>query len=452
MIDGNPAKSLIIFAIPMILGNLFQQLYNIADSVIVGQYVGKDALAAVGASTAITNLFVMVAIGTGIGCSVVISQLYGAGRREDVKSCISTELISVFILSIVLSAVGFFLSGSILKLMKTPADVFDEAKTYLEIYFMGFVFLFMYNAFNAVFNALGISTLPLVFLIFSSCLNVGLDFWFVAGLRRGVAGAAWATLIAQGTSAVLSFTVLMFRLRSMKSEKYRHFNPGHLRSMVGMAIPTVIQQSIVSVGMLLIQSVVNRFGSDFLAGYTGAIKFDGIAIVPMVNVGNAVSTFVAQNIGAGRIKRAKQGYRAGLFMAIGIGVVIGVLLHFFSDNVMELFLSADEDGLEAIQIGSKYLQIVSYAYFMMGMMNVTSAVLRGAGDKKWVLIQSLVNLGTRVLLVYLFAEATGGLMIMCSSAAGWFIGFVISYIRYRQGGWTTKRLIGESPAIVKQEE
>lgn len=434
MSTGNPAKILIFFAIPMIVGNLFQQFYNIADSIIVGNFVSSKALAAVGASNAITNLFVMVAIGTGIGCSVVISQQFGAGKIEDVKSSISTALISILGLSVVLSILGYFMSGQLLKWMRTPDNVFEESKIYLQIYFLGFVFLFMYNAFNAVFNALGDSKKPLIFLIVSSVINVGLDLVFVAKLDMGVAGAAWATLIAQGVSAVVSFVVLMDKLRKMESGKYSRYDTGLLKKMVSMAIPSVIQQSIISIGLLLIQSAVNGFGDEFMAGYTAAIKIDSIVIVPMVNVGNAVSTFVAQNIGAGLVERSKKGYRIGLVMAAGLGIVLGLILNLTAEGTVGLFMDSKESA-NAIKTGADYLRITSYAYFIMGMMNVTSAVLRGAGDKIWFLIQSLVNLAVRVILVYALAELTEGMVVMWASGVGWTIGFLISLYRYRQGGW-----------------
>ncbi len=303
MVEGNPTKPLIGFALPMVAGNLFQQFYNIIDSIIVGNVVGEDALAAVGASTAITMLFVMVAIGTGIGCSVVISQLFGAGQLEKMKTAISTALLSVLGFSIFLSVLGVAINQPIMHLMGTPENIFADAAEYMQIYFLGFVFLFLYNAFSAIFNALGDSKKPLLFLAFSSLLNIGLDLYFVARLHMGVAGVAWATLIAQGISAVLSFGFLMHKLKGIATESYRRFDKGLLKNMIKVAIPTIVQQSIVSVGMLLIQSAVNRFGSTFLAGYTAATKIDSIAIVPMVAVGNAASTYVAQNMGAKKPER-----------------------------------------------------------------------------------------------------------------------------------------------------
>lgn len=440
MTEGSPVRCMLIFAIPMIIGNLFQQFYNLVDSAIVGKLVGSDALAAVGASTAITQLFVMVAIGTGIGCSVIISQLFGAGKIENMKTAISTALISILIFSIVLSLIGRLCSGIILKGMGTPQNIFDDAKIYLDIYFYGFFFLFLYNAFTAVFNALGDSKKPLIFLAFSSILNIGLDLLFVGGFDWGIAGAAWATLIAQGLSALLSFATLLYKLKHIPSNTYKRFDFILLANMTRVAIPTIIQQSMISIGMLLIQAAVNRFGSVFLAGYTAACRIDGMAIVPMVNAGNAVSTFVAQNMGAGKPDRAKQGYHIGLSMAVAIGVGIGVLLHFCGEPLIGFFMDSATDA-ESIAVGVQYIGVVSMFYFVMGAMNTTGAVLRGSGDMKWFMSVTLMNLASRVILTYAFADATAGMIIMWANPIGWAIGFCIAYFRYREGGWKNVRLV-----------
>lgn len=440
MTEGNPAKCLLLFAIPMIAGNMFQQFYNIVDSIIVGKVVGAAALAAVGASTAITMLFVMIAVGTGIGCSVVISQLFGARKMEEMKTAISTAIISILILSLVLSILGRIFSTGILRLMGTPEDIFDGAVLYLNIYFYGFFFLFMYNVFSAIFNALGDSMKPLVFLIFSSFLNIGLDLLFVKGFGWGIAGAAWATLIAQAVSAVLSFVVLMHKLKGITSGHFQYYDVLLLKNMTRIAIPTIIQQSMVSIGMILVQSVVNRFGSTFLAGYTAAIRIDGIAIVPMVNAGNAVSTFVAQNMGAKKVHRAKQGYHVGLVMAIAIGGVIGILFQFFGEEFIGLFMNAATDQA-AIAIGAEYIGVVSIFYFVMGAMNVTNSVLRGSGDMSWFMASTLISLGVRVILTYIFADATAGMIIMWASPIGWAVAFLLCFFRYKQGGWQKVELI-----------
>ncbi len=440
MVSGNPTKALIGFTLPMVAGNLFQQFYNIMDSIIVGNVVGEEALAAVGASTAITMLFVMVAIGTGVGCSVVISQLFGANQFEKMKTAISTALLSILGFSIFLSLLGVVINRGLMRLMGTPENIFKDAAEYMQIYFFGFAFLFLYNAFSAIFNALGDSRKPLLFLMFSSLLNIVLDLYFVAELHMGVPGVAWATLISQALSAFLSFFFLMRKLRRIETEKYARFDVELLVNMVKVAIPTVVQQSIVSVGMLLIQSAVNRFGSTFLAGYTAATKIDGIAIVPMVAVGNAMSTYVAQNMGAKKPERISVGYRICLVMAAGIGLLIAVVLHFTGESFVGLFLDTDASA-EAISIGVNYLSTVSMFYFVMGSMNVSNGVLRGAADMGWFLSSSVCNLVTRVALTYALADVTQGMIIMWANPVGWSVGLVITLIRYFQGGWKKKEII-----------
>lgn len=440
MVTGNPTKALIAFTLPMVGGNLFQQLYNIVDSMIVGNVVGEDALAAVGASTAIATLFVMIAIGTGIGCSVVISQLFGAGQLRKMKTAISTALLSILGFSIFLSVLGMVINKGILRLMGTPENIFQDASDYLQIYFYGFVFLFLYNTISAIFNALGDSTKPLLFLAFSSILNIGLDWYFVSVLQMGVKGAAWATLIAQAISALLCLGFMMRKIHSFQTEEFAKYDVSMLKRMVTVAIPTIVQQSIVSIGMLMVQSVVNRFGSTFLAGYTAAIKIDGIAITPMVAVGNAASTYVAQNMGAKKPERIGQGYRICLIMAAGIGVLIAVLLHFTGREFIGLFMDS-ANSAEAISIGAQYLSIVSLFYFVMGLMNVSGGILRGAADMKWFLACSLCNLAARVILTYALADATAGMIIMWANPIGWTIGLGIAVFRYFQGGWKNKVLI-----------
>ncbi|MFP3155107.1 MATE family efflux transporter [Lachnospiraceae bacterium ZAX-1] len=439
MISGNPAKALVLFTLPMVVGNLFQQFYNLIDSIIVGNQVGEQALAAVGASTSITMLFVMVAIGAGIGCSVVVSQLFGARQLEKMKTAIATTLLAILVFSILLSIFGMVVNKALLRLMGTPEDIFADASTYLQIYFYGFAFLFLYNGITAIFNALGDSMKPLIFLIISSLLNIALDLYFVIVLHMGVAGVAWATLIAQGVSAITSFVFLIYKLRNIKTQPYAKFDAGILKSMITVAIPTIIQQSIVSVGMLLVQAVVNRFGSTFLAGYTAAIKIDSIALVPMVAVGNGISTYVAQNMGAKKTERIGQGYRVALAMAAGIGVFIAVVIHVSGTGLVGLFLNS-ETSKEAIAIGTQYLGTVSIFYFVMGSMNVSNGVLRGAADMRWFLTASMLNLGTRVGLTYALADQTGGMIIIWAIPLGWLVGLTIAGFRYRQGGWKRKEI------------
>ncbi|MEG2038231.1 MAG: MATE family efflux transporter, partial [Oscillospiraceae bacterium] len=271
MTVGKPSKVILIFALPMILGNLFQQLYNVVDSIVVGNFVGAAALAAVGASFPITFLSIAVAVGGSMGCSVVISQMFGAKLFSEMKTAIFTSLITIFAMAVAVTAIGLVFGKSILLLLGTPADILFDSLAYLHIYFLSIIFLFGYNILTAIFNALGNSKTPLYFLIFSSGLNIVLDLLFVIKFNMGVAGVAWATLISQGVSSVMLLTVLIRRLESIETdEPYSFFDKNILGKMAKIALPSIIQQSAVSVGMLMVQKLVNGYGTTVVAGYTAA--------------------------------------------------------------------------------------------------------------------------------------------------------------------------------------
>ena len=444
MINGNPSKSLLLFTIPMILGNLFQQMYNIVDSIVVGKFVGPDALAAVGISTSITFLFIAVATGISIGSAVFISQLFGAGKLGQMKTAISTVLISVLCLSSFLMIVGLAANKAILQFMNTPSNIFEDAQSYLRIYFFGIVFLFLYNAFTAVYNALGDSITPLIFLIISAVINIVLDILFVIRFSMGVSGVAWATLIAQVISATLSFVNLLYRIKKMNvKEEAAIFDKHILVKVSKIAIPSTIQQSIVSVGMLLVQALVNGYGTVVVAGYTAATKIDSIAIQPMVNVGSAVSTFTAQNIGAKKPERIKAGHRAALVMVTAIGLTIAALQFLFGEVFIGFFIDAKENR-EVVKVGVEYLRVVSVFYFVMGAMNVTNGVLRGAADMKMFLLSTLINLTVRVVIAYAASNFIGEQAIWWAIPIGWFAGFCVAFIRLQSGNWKEKSAIGKT--------
>lgn len=323
--EGKPLKLLFFFSLPMLLGNLFQQLYNMVDSIVVGNFVGADALAAVGASFPVTFLAVALAAGLSMGCNVVISQLFGANRIREMKVTVSTALIGQFFLSVAIMIVGGLLSPAILSLLKTPDNIMADSRTYLQIYFGGAVFLFIYNTLNGIYNALGDSKTPLYFLIFSTLANIYLDLRFVIRYQMGVAGVAWATLIAQGICAGLSLLVLLIRLKKMPDEedapelKARLFDFSAVKRIAHVGVPSMIQQSIVSLSMLFMQGLVNSYGSVFIAGYTAATKIDSLAMLPNMNFSNAMSSYTAQNIGAGKPERVKEGYKASICMVVAHG-------------------------------------------------------------------------------------------------------------------------------------
>ncbi len=441
MLTGNPGKTLFFFALPMILGNLFQHFYNMADSMIVGQYVGEDALAAVGASYSLTTVFIMVAIGGGIGASVITSQYLGAQSYSKMKTSIYTALINFLIISVLLAAGGFLLNRNILTALKTPDNIIDDAVLYLEIYFCGLPFLFMYNILSAMFNALGKSKIPLGLLIFSSVLNVVLDLYMVRVLDWGVAGVAIATVIAQGISALISFGILLWILKRYEAEeRAKLYDVEMLVRGTKIAIPSIIQQSIVSIGMLLVQSVVNGFGSSVLAGYSAGMRIESICIVPMIATGNAVSTFTAQNLGAGQPERVKKGYHAGLAMIAVFAVLICVILQVFHGSIIDAFLKGD-GGVDAYKTGIDYLTFIGWFFALIGVKACTDGVLRGAGDVNVYMAANLVNLAFRVSFANLCAPIFGVQAVWWAVPIGWGVNFLLSFIWYRTGRWSRKRVI-----------
>lgn len=443
MLHGSPGKSLFFFALPMILGNLFQQFYNMADSIIVGRFVGEDALAAVGASYSLTTVFIMVAIGGGIGASVLTSQYLGAKKHGQMKTSVYTALINFLVLSVLLAVVGLLLNKTVLTLLKTPENIMADAVLYLKIYFIGLPFLFMYNILSAIFNALGKSNIPLYLLIFSSLLNIALDLYMVLALGLGVAGVAIATVIAQGISALLSFFILLHSLKGYTvtdDVPPRLYDPQMLLRGTKIAIPSIIQQSIVSIGMLLVQSVVNGFGSSVLAGYSAGMRIESICIVPMIATGNAVSTFTAQNLGAGQPERVKKGYHASFLMVLVFAVIICFTLQMFHNPIISAFVD-ETSGADAFHTGNSYLTFIGWFFCFIGFKAATDGVLRGAGDVGVYMAANLVNLGIRVFVANCFAPVWGVAAVWYAVPMGWSVNFAISYLWYKTGRWSRKQVI-----------
>ena len=438
LITENPLKALIVFAIPMIIGNLFQQAYTMADSAIVGRLVGEKALAAVGAAYSLTNIFICVAIGGGMGASVIVSQYFGHGNYGKLKKTVYTALVTFLVISVMLGVIGLAFSKNIMIAMNTPVEVLDMSVTYLQIYFLGLPFLFMYNVLSSMFNALGKSRIPLNFLIFSSVFNIVLDWVFVADFALDVAGVAWATLIAQGVSVLGSFTVLRKELKKLEGASDGIFEAEELLPMAKIALPSILQQSTVSIGMMLVQSVVNSFGAESLAGFSAGMRIESISIVPMAAVGNAISSYTAQNIGAGQLKRVSKGYVQANKMVIFFGVVICVILELFPTQFITLFLGADGSQV-AIATGYGYLVFMGFFFFMIGFKMAADGVLRGAGDMKLFTIANLVNLSIRVIMAMTLAPRFGIAWVWYAVPIGWTANFVISYLEYRTGKWKTIR-------------
>lgn len=429
LITEKPLKALWTFTIPMIIGSIFQQVYNMVDSVVVGRFTGQNALAAVGASAALTTVFICIAVGSGVGTSVLVSRYFGSRDYANMKTTVSTAMIFFLILSIALGAVGVAASRPIMVLLRTPAEVLEMAVTYLRVYFMGFPFLFMYNILASMFQSLGNSRVPLYLLIFSSILNVFMDIWMVAALHMGVFGAALATLIAQGISAAMSFAIFVRQMKKYQAA-YHRFDRKHLTDILRLAIPSVIQQSTVSIGMMLVQSVVNIFGAEALAGYSATMRIENIFSSIFVSIGNAVSPFTAQNLGAGKQSRVARGYHAALLLDAIVAAFAFLVIYSFDRQIAGLFLG--ENGtLLAYEVSTRYMKWIGTFFIFMGIKMATDGVLRGYGSMKVFMVANLVNLGIRMTVAMIFAPKFGIGFVWYAVPAGWLVNFLISYGKAR---------------------
>lgn len=430
LITDAPLKALTVFAMPLILGSFFQQVYNMADSIIVGQFVGSSALAAVGACAALTNVFICVALGAGVGAGVLVSRYFGAQNYGKMKTIVSTSLISFLILSLFLCAFGFGFSRLMMSTLQTPADILDEAVLYLRIYFVGFPFLFMYNILSSMFTSIGESRIPLVLLIFSSILNIFMDLWMVAGLGLGVFGAALATLIAQGISAIFSLLLFFYRMRRYKSP-FTWFDRCALHSMLQIAIPSVLQQSTVSVGMMIVQAVVNPFGTQALAGYAATMRVENVFSLIFVSIGNAVSPYVSQNLGANKKQRIRKGYHVALVLDMAFAVLAFIVIETLHTLISSLFLGKDGTAL-AYQVSGDYMKWIGYFFVFMGIKMTTDGVLRGLGIMRPFLFANIVNLAIRLSVALIFAPKWGIAFVWLAVPAGWLANFLISYVVLRK--------------------
>lgn len=438
LIQEKPLKALLIFAFPMIIGNLFQQFYTMVDSVVVGRFVSEHALAAVGASYSLTNVFISIAIGGGVGASVLTSRYFGSREYRKMKTSVTTAMLSFLVVSLILGGTGLFFGQEIMELLNTPENILEQATEYLNIYFLGLPFLFMYNILSAMFNALGRSKIPLYLLIFSSVFNIVLDVVFVREFHMGVAGVAWATLIAQGISSVVAFLLFVREMKQYQGEKGdTRFDKEEFSRMSRIALPSILQQSTVSIGMMLVQSVVNSFGAEMLAGFSAAMRIESICIVPMAAMGNVMSSFTAQNLGAGKQERVVKGYHTGYGIVFGFGMTLCVILEFFYQPLIGMFLGEEGTAL-AMSTGTDYLRFIGWFFTFIGLKMITDGLLRGAGDMKMFTVANLVNLSIRVIVAVTLAPVFGIAMVWYAVPVGWAANYVISFLEYRTGKWRKK--------------
>lgn len=439
MTVGNPARILWKFSLPILLSNIFQQFYNIADSVIVGKFVSEDALAAVGASYPIVMIFMAIAIGGNIGCSVVISQCFGAKEYSRMKTAVNTSLAAMAAVSAILMIFGFLNCAGMLSLLKTPDNILSDAEEYLNIYTGGLLFLFVYNIATGAFTALGDSKTPLYFLIASSVGNVILDLIFVIMFSMEVAGVAWATFIAQGIAAILAVFVLLKRLKKIKTEEKPLLFSWNLFAKITMvSMPSVLQQSFVSVGNLFIQAIVNSFGSSVIAGYSAAIKLNTFYVTSCSSFASGLSSYTAQNIGARKKERIPKGFKVGIVMSLIVAVPFVIFYFFFSDTALKLFLKDSSVG--AVSAGAVFLRIVSPFYLMIGIKLMSDSVLRGAGSMVTFTISTFTDLVIRVVLAQFFSKTAGAVGIWLSWPIGWIAATVLSFGFYAIGVWKRDRV------------
>ena len=431
---GKPEIVLWKFCIPLFGSVIFQQLYNIADSLVAGKFIGENALAAVGNSYEITLIFIAFAFGCNIGCSVIVSQFFGAKRYVDVKNSVHTAMISSAVLCAVLMLFGLLCGDSMLALIRTPNEIWADSSLYLRIYVLGLPFLFFYNIATGIFSALGDSKTPFIFLAFSSTANILVDILFVAVFQMGVAGVAWATFLCQGISCMLAVIVVFRRLSKIASkEEAALFSLEILKKIAVIAIPSILQQSFISVGNIIIQSVINGFGPGVIAGYAAAIKLNNLVITSFTTLGNGISNYTAQNLGAGILSRIKEGFRAGVKMVWAICVPI-VALYLLAAPVLVRFFMNEPSEL-ALTSGVKFLCIVAPFYFIISIKLTADGILRGAGLMKAFMISTFTDLILRVALAIIFAGQFGYIGIWCAWPIGWSIATCMSVFFYHRGPW-----------------
>lgn len=431
---GSPEKVLWQFSIPMFVSVIFQQMYNIADSVIAGKFAGENALAAVGASYPITMIFMAIAVGSNIGCSVIISGLFGAKKYEELRTAVSTTFIAAFAISVFLTAVGLAGTGGLMCMIQTPENIFSDGELYLGIYIGGFAFLYLYNIATGIFSALGDSRTPLYFLIASSLGNILLDYLFVAICGFGVAGVAWATFIAQGIACVLALFTMKRRLNTVGTTgKVPVFSVEMLRKIARIAIPSILQQSFISIGNIFIQGLVNSYGSSVIAGYSAAIKLNTFAITSYTTLGNGMSNFTAQNLGAGLTERVRKGFRAGIQLAMIVAAPFFAAYFLFGRYMVSLFMT--QESTLALETGVEFLKITAPFYFVVALKLMADGVLRGAGAMKQFMTATFTDLVLRVVLAFVLAGTFNVTGIWISWPIGWVAATILSLAFYRKGSW-----------------
>lgn len=433
---GKPERVLWQYCIPLLASVIFQQLYNIADSLIAGKYAGEQALAAVGNSYEITLIYMAFAFGCNMGCSVIVAQFFGAKDYRRMKTTVYTTFLASGILCVALMLAGFLAGGGLLKLIQTPEEIFADSKLYLDIYTGGLFFLFFYNIATGIFSALGDSKTPFIFLAFSSVANVFADILFVKSFRMGVSGVAWATFICQGVSCILALSFVLKRLHAIRPDEtedkkpVQKFSISILKKMLRVSIPSTLQQGFISVGNIMIQSIINGFGASVIAGYAAAIKLNNMAITTFTALGNGMSNFAAQNLGAKKLERIRDGWKAAIKLAVCLCIPIASVYLLLGGFLVQLFM--EENATSALHVGVLFLRIVAPFYIVVATKITCDGVLRGVGSMKAFMAATFTDLILRVVLAYFFSREWGSTGIWMAWPVGWMFGTILSVWFYRR--------------------
>ncbi len=438
---GKPEAVLWKFCMPLFGSIVFQQLYNIADSFVAGKFIGENALAAVGNSYEVTLIFIAFAFGCNMGCSVIVSQFFGAKKYEEMKTAVHTTMIISAVICVFLMIIGLIFCDSLLGIINTPKELMKDSKLYLDIYILGLPFVFFYNIATGIFSALGDSKTPFYFLAVSSTSNIAVDILFVTAFRMGVAGVAWATFLCQGISCVLAVVGVFRRLKGIETGKVSLFSFDILKRIMTVAVPSILQQSFISVGNIIIQGTINGFGPSVMAGYSAAVKLNNLVITSFTTLGNGISNYTAQNIGAGKMSRIRGGFRAGIKMVWMLSAPLFVLYFFAGKWILYAFI--DEPTALALQTGIRFLRILSPFYFIISMKFVADGILRGAGMMGKFMVATFLDLilrgGLAILLSHTSLRETG---IWCAWPIGWMVASLLSLMFYKTGKWNKQEKNG----------
>ena len=448
MTTGSVYKLLISFSIPMLIGNIFQQIYNTIDSMVVGKHVGTKALAAVGATGSLNFLFFSLCIGLTGGIGIVISQYFGAGDIKKVRTAIFNSIHITFLSALTMSIIGVCFARKILLMLNTPLDIIDDAESYLRITSAAILAVAAFNCVSSILRALGDTKTPLIFLIISSIINVILDLFFVIKLNLGVKGVAYATVISQILSAIGSFVFAIstndyFRI----SKEERHYNHEITLKCYKLGLPLAMQSSLIAISCVALQNVVNTFGSTVVSAFTATSRIEQLIQQPFNSFGLALSTFTGQNIGARKLDRVKEAFSKSLIIITIISFSTFLIFNVFGCNIMCAFVNDEE----VINLGQTALRITSLFYFSLGMIYIGRGLLNGAGDSVYAMINGMIEVAGRIIFANLLIMIpfVGKWGVWMATALTWFITGAASYIRYKQGKWKNIQVVSEKRGNTK---